>query len=283
MVTGPRPIALSIVVPVLDEAKSIERTLRNLSAQDGIDEIIVVDNGSADETVRIVQELAAELPKIELLHEPIRGIASARNAGFDKARGEIIARTDGDTIVSPEWSATIRSFLNEHPETAAISGLCTYHDSPVGYLLKFGQWVLVRFDKLGGPVGNMYGPNMAIRRDAWLTVREHTQIRPDLAEDLDLAICLARSGLRIEQLTNMKALTSARRRRTSPRRFWQFQMIGLRTLRDHGLAPRLVDHATVAGAWTGHTLQWPIYRYWDFDRRRFSLRPGAERVSAVGS
>ncbi|MET9030428.1 glycosyltransferase family 2 protein [Nocardia sp. NPDC004168] len=273
---------MSVVVPVLNEAAVIEHALIQLIAQEAVDEVIVVDNGSDDGTPGIVRGFAAAHPKVELIHEPVRGIPAARNAGFDKARGEFIARTDADTLVADDWGSTIREFLTAHPESAAVTGLCTYHDSPVGFFLKFGQAVLLRFGKLGGQVGNMYGPNMAVRRDAWLQVREHTQVRSDVAEDLDLALCLVKRGLRIDQLTNMRAQTSSRRRRTSPRRWWQFQLMGLRTIRDHGFVVRPVHRATIVGAWLAHTVQWPIYRFWDFDRRRFSFRPGAERISAVG-
>lgn len=283
MATQPALVTLSVVIPVLNEAEVIEGTLRTLLAQDGVDEIIVVDNGSEDDTARIVRAVAATDSRIELLHEPRRGIPPARNAGFDRARGEFIARTDADTIVADDWSATIRAFLTEHPETAALTGLCTYHDSPVGFFLEFVQALQVRRGKLGGRVGNMFGPNMALRRDAWTQVRADTQARADVAEDLDLAICLCKRGLRIDQLTTMRARTSARRRRTSPRRCWQFQMIGLRTLADHGVRPRAIDRATVVIAWLGHTAQWPIYRFWDFHRRRFTFRPGAERMSAIGN
>jgi len=275
--------SLSVVIPVLNEAAVIERTLQRLVAQEAVDEVIVIDNGSDDGTPDIVREFAATHPKVELLHQPIRGIPAARNAGFDKAHGEFIARTDADTLVATDWGTTIREFLTTHPETAAVTGLCTYHDSPIGFFLKFGQWMLLRWGKLGGQVGNMYGPNMAIRREAWRQIREDTQVRADVAEDLDLALCLSKRGLRIDQLPHMRAQTSARRRRTSPRRHWQFHLTGLRTIRDQGFQVQPVHWATMVGAWVTHTVQWPVYRFWDFNRRRFSFRPGAERISAIGA
>lgn len=273
---------LSVIVPALNEAEVIVDALRRLVAQTAIDEVIVVDNGSDDGTPEIVGEFAAHHPAVALIHEPVRGIPHARNAGFDKASGEFIARTDADTLVAPDWGETIREYFTTHPDTAALTGLCTYHDSPVGFFLKFGQSLLVRFGKLGGQVGNMYGPNMAIRRDAWLQVRDDTQARADVAEDLDLALCLTKRGLRIDQLTTMRAETSSRRRRTTPRRCWQFHRIGLRTLTDHGFQVHPIHVAMIVAAWATHTVQWPIYRFWDFDHRRFSLRPGVARMSAIG-
>ncbi|MBB5917193.1 glycosyltransferase involved in cell wall biosynthesis [Nocardia transvalensis] len=279
---GENTTVLSVVVPVLDEARIIERTLRHLTAQEAVDEVIVVDNGSTDGTVAIVRDFADAHPKVELLLEPRRGIAAARNAGFDKARGTIIARTDADTIVDPEWGRTIREFLADNPGTAAVTGLCTYHDSPVGFLLEFGQWALLRTGRIGGQVGNMYGPNMAVRREAWLRVGPDTQVRADVAEDLDLALCLGKKGFRIDQVPAMRARTSARRRRTSPLLHWRFHLTGLRTLRDQGIPVHPVHRVIIVAAWLGHTIQWPIYRFWDFHRRRFTLRPGDARISSVG-
>ncbi|MGW5519523.1 glycosyltransferase [Nocardia africana] len=137
---------------------------------------------------------------MQLIHEPVRGIPAARNAGFDKARGDIIARTDADTLVADDWASTIRDHFAAHPDTAALTGLCTYHDSPVGFFLEFGQRLLLRLGKVGGQVANMYGPDMALRRTAWQQIRRDVQTRADITEDLDLALCLMTHGLRIHQL-----------------------------------------------------------------------------------
>ncbi|MFE9325665.1 hypothetical protein ACIHDR_30810 [Nocardia sp. NPDC052278] len=80
----------------------------------------------------------------------------------------------------------------------------------------------------------------------------------------------------------MRTRTSARRRRTSPRQWWRFQLTGLRTITDQGFRPRAHHRAFIVGAWLAHTVQRPIYRYWDSEQRRFTARPGAARISAVG-
>ncbi|WP_330228895.1 glycosyltransferase family 2 protein [Nocardia sp. NBC_00508] len=126
MSNSPAPPALSVVIPALNEAASIVRTLDRLAAQDAIDEIIVVDNGSTDDTRRIVAEYAINQPKVVLIEEPQRGVARARSTGFDRARGDFIGRTDADTLVAPDWGDVIARHLTEHPDTAAVTGITTF-------------------------------------------------------------------------------------------------------------------------------------------------------------
>ncbi|MFE3262423.1 glycosyltransferase family 2 protein [Nocardia sp. NPDC059091] len=276
------PPLLSVVIPALNEEASIVRALDRLAVQEAIDEIIVVDNGSTDATRRIVGDYLLDRPKVILIEEPTQGVAFARSLGFDKARGDFIARTDADTLAEPDWGDVIRTHLTEHPDTAALTGITTYHDSPVGALLRIGFWIQMRRGKLGGRVGNLQGVNMAIRRSAWLEIRTDTTARTDVVEDLDLALCLTKNGHRIDQLTQMRNTTSSRRRGTSPRAWWRFQLCGLRTIEAHGYRVLPIHRAFIVGAWLGHTVQWPIYRFWNFERCRFTLRPAPARISAIG-
>ncbi|WP_410871218.1 glycosyltransferase family 2 protein [Nocardia sp. A7] len=274
---------LSVIVPALDESAVIAACLERLVGQDTIDEIVVVDNGSTDNTREIVAEIAARHPKIELISEPQPGVAFARNTGFDKARGDYLGRIDADTLVSPEWGATVRTHLDTHPDTVAVTGISTYHDSPIGIFLSAAIGGQERIGMIKTqPVGNVHGANMAIRRSAWEQVRSATTTRRDLHEDLDLALCLSKAKLRIDQLPALRAEISARRRKTPPDVWWKYQLRGLQTIANQGYAVVPFHRAVITGAWIMHTSQWPIYRAWDFDRKRFSLRPGRPRVSPVG-
>nr|WP_227997451.1 glycosyltransferase family 2 protein [Nocardia australiensis] len=276
------PSTLSVVIPVLNEATAIVPCLERLVDQDAIDEIIVVDNGSTDGTEAVVREYAQSHPKIELIHEPQRGLIPARNTGIDKARGDFIARIDADTQVESYWGAAIRDHMIANPDTAATTGIFTYHDSPVSFFLEFGVWLMCRLGKRGGRVGNIHGANMAVRRTAWDSVKDATTDRADLHEDLDLAICLAENRLPMQQLIDQRVRISARRRRSNPRAFWHYQLCGLRTIAHRGYPVRREHRVVVSAAWIGHTVQWPIYRVWDFDRRRFTLRGSPARLSPVG-
>ncbi|WP_336087724.1 glycosyltransferase family 2 protein [Nocardia sp. SSK8] len=274
---------LSVVIPTLDEASCITACLERLVGQETIDQIVVVDNGSTDGTREIVSALAARHPRIELVDEHNPGVAHARNAGFERARGDYLGRIDADTLVSPDWGATVRAHLDAHPNTMAVTGISTYHDSPIGFFLAGAIDAQHRLGMIRDqPVGNVHGANMAIRRSAWEQVQQGTTTRRDLHEDLDLALCLTKAKLRIDQLPRLRAQISARRRQTPPHVWWKYQLRGLQTIANQGYPVVPFHRAVITGAWLMHTSQWPIYRVWDFDRKRFSLTPNRPRVSPVG-
>ncbi|PPJ27850.1 glycosyltransferase [Nocardia nova] len=272
---------LSVAVPAFNEQQSIAAVLDHLLAQQEIDEIVVVDNASTDATASIVADYSRVHDRIVVLDEPRPGIAWARNTGFDHARGQIIARTDADTFVAPGWARAIRQHLTSHPGTAALTGPLTFHDSPLGFFLKTAVRLQQRRGRPSRTVANMFGANMAIRASAWQQVRADVCMRADIVEDLDLALCVSKQGLRIDRPVHMHARTSARRYRTPPRQWWRYQQCGLRTIANQGYLIQPSHHVLIVRAWLAYTIQWPIYRFWNFERRRFTPHASPPRTSTV--
>lgn len=101
-------VAVSIVICTRDRAEKLEPTLVSLDglASDGGPsyEIVCVDNNSRDATSHVVREFKTKsrVPLTYVL-EPRTGLANARNTGVRHSRGEIIAMTDDDCIVSEDW------------------------------------------------------------------------------------------------------------------------------------------------------------------------------------
>ncbi|WP_437679237.1 glycosyltransferase family 2 protein [Sorangium sp. So ce131] len=107
-----RPLAerprCSIIVPCYNEERYVESTLRCALGQrypEDLLEILVVDGGSTDRTREIVARVAAEHPRVTLLHNPARIQAAAMNLGIRRSRGEVIVRMDAHADYAPDYVA----------------------------------------------------------------------------------------------------------------------------------------------------------------------------------
>ncbi|HYN90135.1 MAG TPA: glycosyltransferase [Ardenticatenaceae bacterium] len=96
-------LRVSLIFTVLNEAASLPTLLDSIVAQRrSPDEIIVVDGGSRDETVAILDRYRQRLP-LEVVVAPGANISAGRNVAIGRARGEIIAVTDGGVRLDPAW------------------------------------------------------------------------------------------------------------------------------------------------------------------------------------
>jgi len=157
-------VAVSVVIPVYNGANSIGDMLRSLQSQSAPrpdTEIIVVDNGSTDDTRSIVRRF-----DVTLLEEPKRGPAAARNRGLRHARGAIVAHCDADTVLTRRWVAEVVAPLGD-PDVAVVAGRTLAYRPVTGaerYAAASAMWEAER------SVARREFPfapslNMAVRRD----------------------------------------------------------------------------------------------------------------------
>lgn len=92
-----KPI-LSIVVPVYNAEAFVARTIENLLAESVSKEIILVNDGSTDGSLEILQTYASKYSCIKVINQENSGVSSARNVGMDAAIGEYIFFNDCDDI-----------------------------------------------------------------------------------------------------------------------------------------------------------------------------------------
>jgi rSAM/selenodomain-associated transferase 2 len=116
-----KPVAISIVIPTLDEADNIERCLRSCSAETTGAEIIVVDGGSSDETVQIARRCGARVLEIP------GGRARQMNAGAEAATGGILLFLHADSVLPHGYSPLVREALGRG---AALGAFRLALDSP---------------------------------------------------------------------------------------------------------------------------------------------------------
>ena len=96
-------VLVSIVVPAYNVENYVERCLNSLLAQIYKNiEIIVIDDGSNDNTGLLCDNMAKHDKRISVFHQVNRGLSAARNKGIDNAKGEYITFVDSDDLVDPE-------------------------------------------------------------------------------------------------------------------------------------------------------------------------------------
>lgn len=109
---------ISVIMPVYNSARYLEGAVQSILDQTLADfELIIVDDGSNDESPQIVQSLAARDPRIVALQTPENGgSAKARNFGIRKAQAPLIAIMDSDDIALPDRLARQVKVMQTHPE-----------------------------------------------------------------------------------------------------------------------------------------------------------------------
>lgn len=121
------PIRVSVVISTRNRATVLPKALNGLLGQTGHPpfEVIAVDNGSTDGTADVIRSKLSGLPQLRYVLEPQLGLPHGRNAGVRAARGAIIAFTDDDVVVPPDWVATIARVFDAHPDVDVIGGRVT--------------------------------------------------------------------------------------------------------------------------------------------------------------
>jgi glycosyltransferase involved in cell wall biosynthesis len=186
---------ISVVIPAYNEERFIGECLSAIVRQNytGAYEIILVDNGSTDNTVAVAQKFKNKLP-LRIISELRKGRGQARHTGFAAAKGSIIFSTDADCIASPFWLEKLTAVF-KNPDIDAVAGSTqvsgrhpqvkvitkTVFDTyTYAYRLFFGHY----------PMG---GFNFAVRKS---TYKKCGGFDPQLnaAEDVDLGFRIYKSG-----------------------------------------------------------------------------------------
>lgn len=175
------PVRLSVVVPVLNEAARIDRFLGELTALEGIDEVLVVDGGSEDDTVA-----RAQTHPVRVLQAP-RGRGPQLNAGAAAARGEVLLFVHADCTLPDDAAAQIEAALSAPGAVAGAFKLWTVPDDGP----RWSAWWMHLADLRSRYTRYPYGDQaLFCRRDAF----ERVGGFPDqpLLEDYELSRALHR-------------------------------------------------------------------------------------------
>jgi glycosyltransferase involved in cell wall biosynthesis len=120
-------VTVSVVIPVYNQAESLERTLAAVARQTARPlEIVVVDDASRDDSAAVAARAAERSPvPVQVIRRTKnRGPGAARESGWRAARGDLIAFTDADAVPAPDWIERALPHF-ENPQVGAVEGRIT--------------------------------------------------------------------------------------------------------------------------------------------------------------
>lgn len=201
-----KPPAISVVLPAWNAAATLPRAIDSIRLQSSADwELLVIDDGSTDDTPRILREFAPAEPRLRVLTQPHRGVVAALNAGMANARGGFIARMDADDEAHPERLAAQAEWLSTQPAIGLASCLVAFGGDPVanaGYALHV-DWInsLITADQIAlnrfieSPLAH---PSVMFRRE--LVSVHGGYADGDFPEDYELWLRWLDAGIRMAKV-----------------------------------------------------------------------------------
>lgn len=120
-------LEVSVIVPAYNIAEYLSTCLDSILAQDFESfEIIIVDDGSTDQTSEIANEYEKKFDKISVIHQKNAGLSAARNAGVKKAKGNYLAFIDGDDLIAKSFLSALYNAIKSTSSELAVCELIEF-------------------------------------------------------------------------------------------------------------------------------------------------------------
>ncbi len=185
------PTSISVIIPTYNEGAYIGDCLTALMPQISKgDEVIVIDNNSADNTI----DIAKGFKGVRVLTETQQGQIFAQRTGLMAAKNDLVARIDADTIVADNWLITIKARFSSAQAPDALSGPGYSYDTRFSYPARLMGFVTFTTNRFISGFYPLWGSNFAIKKSVWLDVASASHDRRELWEDFELGILLHDHG-----------------------------------------------------------------------------------------
>lgn len=167
---------LSVIIPTLNSASTISLTLSSIFLNDFPKqsyEILVVDNGSSDETVQFAEQYPVRIYRCSK-----RGIGPPRNLGIEMAKGNLVCFTDSDCIVGEDWLEKIFQFFELNPDADGVGGPVFPYPYSQNKIQKLTGEIFVEDQRYprkikkvqrGSMIGVIFGSNSAYKKECILS------------------------------------------------------------------------------------------------------------------
>jgi len=180
---------ISVILPVFNGARFIKNAVQSILWQTHSDfELIIIDDGSTDETLNILREFETADSRIRLISRANRGIATSLNEGIAMARGQWIARMDADDVSHPHRLSSQFQMLKDHPELDLIATRAIIIDEN-NQVTGLFPGALTHSEICAHPWNGFHFPHPSwMGRTEWFRKYHYAQPAPFLCEDQELLL-----------------------------------------------------------------------------------------------
>lgn len=280
------PAVISVVIPVFNGARYLDEQLGSMAEQnfDGDWELLVVDNGSTDDSAAIAERWMAKIP-MRVLSCPEKGVNAARNAGVRAASGTKLAFLDHDDVADPNWVAAMDRALDVHP---LVGGRLDYERLNSAEVLagRDQQLATIELPNFRGAL-HAFGCNMGCKRATFDALGGFDTSLPCGADDTDFFFRAHRAGFDADFASDAVVAYRLRDSRRAYRRQIHNYAVAQAQLdaklQDACMIPRQSNRSRAAATW-GHVKALADVRLWftTSGRWRYVHRLGAAGGAIVG-
>ncbi len=225
-----KQLTLSLIIPVFNEEDYLRACLKSIAKQTEKPlEVLVVDNNSTDNTVKIAKSFAF----VTVLHEKRQGQGFAQTRGFKHAKGDVVGRIDADSILPADWVKQVLIRFTQDASVVAVTGGGEPYDSPLRAFTRHGLGVYhYKLGRLLFGQNMLWGANCAVRKSAWRKVASQVYNQYGIWEDYDVSFCLKPHGT-IDYDKTLIVGFSTRNAHDTLSKQARYQLNGFRTIHLH--------------------------------------------------
>lgn len=188
----------SVIMPVFNAGKYVAAAIESVLCQDfGNFELLLLNDGSTDDSLRHLQYFASRDGRCKLHSWPNRGVIATRNEGVRLAQTNLLICVDADDVCRPTRFSRQIAYMENHPECVALGSRAMLIDADgwaIAEVLGLEQGHdAIDAAHLAGLGGSLAQPTAVVRKDALLKVGGYREDCP-YAEDIDLFLRLAEIG-----------------------------------------------------------------------------------------
>ena len=274
-------VLLSVIIPVYNAEpwlqECLDSILHSLGEQRNLAEILLINDGSTDDSGRICQDYAAQWDHVHVFHKENGGVSTARNLGLDHACGQYLAWVDPDDVVSADWFPRIWDAIQHgQPDVIVMDSIRFGNGSevpevygrPAGVVERdlFVEDVIRDLRMLSGMPNKVMKAELfdGVRFDPSLPIMEDYAAIPQLLNRANTVFYVDACLYRYRQHPNSLLHTG------NPER--AFQSVQIAMAREQAVEPRFRKAAVTATAMQAFQFCWHWYHSKAFQQNKAHLR-----------